>query len=312
MPMVLGLRAARTPDLSDGFLARWETKDLGERRRAVFVAAGTPFGMIGLLPGEDLLVLTVRAICLCRRRATRCCRSAACDSRPCASCRPRSATNWCAVAPYRRVAAHRRSTRSSPANLARTGSRCAFDPQLVRRARAKISPDLYDNFPLWVRDELSVAFRALLAHSRRPWPVDPRAGWVPSAQRRVAVRERRSTPDAALLDFLARAGRSQRRWRACSAPTAGARRARAERADTAIAHRRRLAAAPNAKIALFPSSASRVPVIAPCLTRLSARSTQRVRKWLAAPVGVQRIYAAAGARGRSGVPAARLQQRLPS
>ncbi len=251
----IALRTAKvTPDLADGFSDAAAT--LGEPRR--FVAAATPFGMVGLLPGEDLLMPgLVRATVYAGAELL---------LAPFAGSPPGTATavrelptsigyeNWCAVALATRDGEARYGDLTLDEVAGERGLEWVavrFDPQLVRRARAKVSPDLYDNFPLWLRDEL---FGRIFEHQAATVEAVPspstRAGWHAEARRRLAVRERRSTPDSALLDS----------WLAlivqpatmASLPGDGRRAALARNVDTAIGQVGRLAAAPNAKVALFP------------------------------------------------------------
>lgn len=243
-----------TPDVADGFAEASAT--LGAPRR--FEAAATPFGLLGLLPGEDVLVpglvrATIYAgaeLLLAPFAAAPPGTAAALHELPAAI----GYENWCAVAIAGREGGVHYGDLTLDTVAGEPGLDWAavrFDPQVVRRARARISPDLYDNFPVWVRDEL---FGRIFVHQagQRPAGTSPatRDGWRAEAARRIAARERRSTPSDLLLDS----------WLAlivqpatmASLPADDRRGALARNVDTALAQVGRLAATPNAKIALFP------------------------------------------------------------
>jgi len=243
-----------TPDLADGFAEAAAT--LGAPRR--FETAPTPFGMVGLLPGEDLLMPGLVRATVYAGAELILAPFAASPPGTAAALRELPASigyeNWCAVALASREGGARYGDLTLDVVAGEPGLDWAavrFDPQVVRRARAKISPDLYDNFPLWVRDEL---FGRIFEHQAgtHPTVASPatRDGWRAEAQRRLAVRESRRTPPDMLLDS----------WLAlivqpatmASLPADSRRAALAQNVDTAIAQVGRLAAAPNAKIALFP------------------------------------------------------------
>lgn len=267
----LRLEAAKaTPDLADGFIDAPAT--LGGPWRAA--VAATPFGRIGLLPGEDLLMPgLVRATMYAGAELMLAPFSVAPPGTAAAVAELPVAIgyeNWCAVALASRdgIAALGDLTLdavagSADADPAPTVS-ARFDVEVIRRARAKISPDLYDNFPLWVRDELfgriwqQQAASARGAPGAAPGARGPTAaagpatrdGWRAEAQRRIAARNRRKTPAGELLDsYLALIVQPATM---ASLPAEGRRAALAQNIDTAIAQVGRLAAAPNAKIALFP------------------------------------------------------------
>lgn len=243
-----------TPDLADGFAAA--TASLARPQR--FEVALTPFGVVGLLPGEDLLMPgLVRATVYSGAELL---------LAPFAAPPPGTAgaladlpasigyENWCAVA----LAAREGGARYGDLTLDTAGGDASldwipvrFDPQFVRRARAKLSPDIYDNFPLWVRDELFGRIAQHQAAAREPVrSPDTRPGWRAEAERRIAVRERRTTPPEQLLDS----------WLALvlqpatlsPLPVEGRRAGLMQNIDKALGTVGRLAAAPNAKIALFP------------------------------------------------------------
>lgn len=257
---VLRLEAAKaTPDLADGFIDAPAT--LGGPWRAA--VAATPFGRIGLLPGEDLLMPgLVRGTMYAGAELMLAPFSAAPPGTAAAVAELPVAIgyeNGCAVALASRdgIAALGDLTLDAVAGSAdadRAPAVCArFDVEVIRRARAKISPDLYDNFPLWVRDELFGRIwqqQAASAREARGAAPGTRDAWRAEAQRRIAARNRRKTPDGELLDsYLALIVQPATM---ASLPAEGRRAALAQNIDTAIAQVGRLAAAPNAKIALFP------------------------------------------------------------
>jgi predicted amidohydrolase len=214
--------------------------------------------MVGLLPGEDLLMPgLVRATVYAGAELLLAPFAAAPPgTAPALQDLPASIgyENWCAVALASREGGARYGDLTLDVVAGEPGLdwvAVSFDPQVVRRARAKISPDLYDNFPLWVRDELFGRIHEHQAAQRAPVASPTtRAGWRAEAERRVAAREARRTPSGMLLDS----------WLAlivqpatmASLPAEGRRGALAQNVDAAIAQVGRLAAAPNAKIALFP------------------------------------------------------------
>lgn len=245
-----------TPDLADGFAAAGAT--LAAPRR--FEAASTPFGMLGLLPGEDLLMPgLVRSTVYAGTELL---------VAPLAAAPPGTAEalaelpasigyeNWCAVA----IAAREGGARYGDWTLDTAGGDATldwiavrFDPQAVRRARAKISPDIYDNFPLWVRDELfgRIAEHQSAARGAAPGPAPTtRELWRAEAERRIRAREQRRTPSGELLDsYLALILQPAT---LSPLPVENRRAALMQNMDAAFAQAGRIASAPNAKIALFP------------------------------------------------------------
>jgi predicted amidohydrolase len=248
------LVAKVTPDLANGFADA--TATLAVPRR--FETASTPFGRVGLLPGEDLLMpglvrATVYAgaeLILAPFSAAPPGTAAAVQELPTSI----GYENWCAVALASRDGGARYGDLTLDAVAGEPGVdwvAARFDPQVVRHARAKVSPDLYDNFPLWVRDELFGRMFEHQAAARGPVASPAsRDGWRAEAARRVAAREARRTPPDLLLDSWL--GLIVQPATMASLPADGRRAALAQNVDAAIAQVGRLAAAPNAKIALFP------------------------------------------------------------
>ena len=243
-----------TPDLADGFAAA--AASLATPRR--FEVAMTPFGVVGLLPGEDLLMPgLVRAtvysgaeLLLSSFAAPPPGTGAALADLPASI----GYENWCSVA----MAAREGGARYGDLTLDSAGGDASldwvpvrFDPQFVRRARAKLSPDIYDNFPLWVRDELFGRIYQHQAAAREPLrSPSTREGWRAEAGRRIALREKRSTPPDQLLDsWLALVVQPAT---VSPLPVEGRRAGLMQNIDRALGTVGRLAAAPNAKIALFP------------------------------------------------------------
>jgi predicted amidohydrolase len=126
-----------------------------------------------------------------------------------------------------------------------------LDIEPLRAARAKISPDIYDNFPTWLRDGL---FGAIFAHqaAQRPAPLAPRnrEAWRAEGLRRIARQGARKTPiDRLQNDYLALIAQPATM---ASLPIENRRQALVQNIDTALATVGRLAMAPNARLALFP------------------------------------------------------------
>jgi predicted amidohydrolase len=255
-----------TPDVFDGFTDT--TATLGAP--VDFAAVATPFGKLGLLTGEDLLVPgLVRGTVLAGAELL---------LSPTAGHAPGTAEslaelptaiayeNWCAVA----VAspATRRTGSVDAAQATRSGlfdqrglavnaapgeAYCSvrFEVEVIRLARARVSPDLYDNFPVWLRAPL---FGAVFAHqaAQRPAPAAPgrRDAWLAEANRRIARQSARKTPLADLADYYM-AFVAQPATMA-SLPVANRRETLVANIDTALGVIGRIAAVPNARLALFP------------------------------------------------------------
>jgi predicted amidohydrolase len=250
------LRAPKvTPDVADGFA---DAPALLSTTRWRPAAAATPFGTVALLTGEDLLMPG-----LVRGNVYA---GAELILAPLAAAPPGTAEallelpaaigyeNWCAVA----LAPRAGGARYGDLTLDAMGGDATldwiavrFDVQTVRRARAKLSPDIYDNYPLWVRDELfGRIYRHQAAARERVAPPRNRADWRAEARRRIAFRERRATPPGVLLDsWLALIVQPATR---SPLPVDGRRAALMQNIDDALAQVGRIASAPNAKIALFP------------------------------------------------------------
>jgi predicted amidohydrolase len=255
-----------TPDVFDGFTDT--TATLGAP--VAFTAVATPFGKIGLVIGEDLLVPgLVRGTMLAGGELL---------LAPSAGHAPGTADaladlptaiayeNWCAVAvatPLTRRAgtvATGQAARSGLFDMRGLAVRAApgeefctarFDVEQVRLARARVSPDLYDNFPTWLRAEL---FGNVFAHQAAQRPsasVAPtRAAWLAEAERRIARQTARKTPLADLADYYM-AFVAQPATMA-SLPVENRRETLVANIDTALGVIGRIAAVPNARLALFP------------------------------------------------------------
>ncbi|MCU0758988.1 MAG: hypothetical protein MUF07_07295 [Steroidobacteraceae bacterium] len=276
-----------TPDLADGFAAASAT--LAAPRR--FEAVATPFGVLGLLPGEDLLIPgLVRAVVYAGAELL---------LAPFAAAPPGTAEalaelpasigyeNWCAVA----IAARAGGARYGDLTLDGAGGDATldavavrFDPQWVRRARAKISPDLYDNFPLWLRDELFGRIFEHQAAARAPVASPAtREAWRAEAGRRVRLREQRRTPSGELLDsYLALVAQPAT---LSPLPVEGRRAALMQNLETALAQVGRIAAAPNARLALFPefcftgAGYRTVPDLLSASVEAGGPEVSRLREW---------------------------------
>ncbi len=281
-----------TPDLGDGFGDSAAT--LGAPR--AFDVVATPFGVVGLLPGEDLLMPgLVRATMYAGAELMLSSFSSAPTGTDAALRELPAAIgyeNWCAVALASRDGAAGYGDLTldaveTPLDGTASGLRLRFDPQVIRRARARVSPDLYDNFPLWVRDEL---FGRIWQHQAAEQAGGAPSGsqrsrdaWRAEAERRIAARERRKTPAGELLDsYLALVVQPATM---ASLPAEGRRAALAQNVDTAIAQVGRLAAAPNARIALFPefcftgAGYRSVPDLLSASVEASGPEVAKLRQW---------------------------------
>jgi predicted amidohydrolase len=121
----------------------------------------------------------------------------------------------------------------------------------LRQARAIVSPDIYDNFPTWLRDAL---FGEIFAHQAglRPAGQAPRTrtDWRAEGERRVARQAARKTPSGKLEDYyLAFVAQPVTM---ATLPVENRRQALVQNIDMALGTIGRLAKAPNARIALFP------------------------------------------------------------
>jgi predicted amidohydrolase len=253
-----------TPDLVDGFTDSTATL----AAPVDFAIARTPFGQLGLLVGEDLLMPgLVRGTMLAGAELL---------LNPAAGPGPGTAAtlaelptaiayeNWCAVAttsPLTRGdppvgqggAAGLHDLRGLVASAA-AGEECLatrFDVETIRRARARVSPDLYDNFPVWLRAELFGEIFRHQAGQRAP-AVSPttRAGWREEADRRIARQSARKTPLTDLADYYM-AFVAQPATMA-SLPVENRRATLNANIDKALGTIGAIAAVPNGRLALFP------------------------------------------------------------
>ncbi len=126
-----------------------------------------------------------------------------------------------------------------------------FEVEPIRRARARVSPDLYDNFPVWLRAEL---FGEIFRHqsAQRAPSVSPstRAGWREEAERRIARQSARRTPLTDLADYYM-AFVAQPATMA-SLPVENRRATLNANIDKALGTIGAIAAVPNGRLALFP------------------------------------------------------------
>jgi len=251
------LSVKSTPDVLTGFSDATATladpADIG--------AVLTPFGKLGLLVGEDLLMpgharsamLAGAELLLNPASGAAAGTQAALRELPTAL----SYENWCAVA----VATppgqgHRSGWFDFRGNKVEAPAgeellRGRFEVTPIRLARARISSDIYDNFPTWLRDEL---YAEIFSHQAAQAPEatvpDTRAGWQAEARRRIDRQARRRTPDAELEDyFLALIAQPAT---VSTLPREGRRQALVDQIDVALGTVGRLAMAPNARLALFP------------------------------------------------------------
>ncbi len=206
-----------TPDFSTGFT------DSTARLTAAsaFDVALTPFGKLALLPGEDLLMPgLVRGAMLngaevILNPAVRSYvggTSQAQDELPTTL----AYENWFYVATAtpatRRVqdATVKLPTltglfdwqgNTAQAQAAESFVQTDMDIDVLRRARAHISVNRYDNYPLILRDGVYGPVYESLADSRGDIPSpDSRAGWLAEAETRLAAQAQRRTAEDDLLD----------------------------------------------------------------------------------------------------------------
>lgn len=214
----LMLRAVKaTPDCHDGFSD--STAALGQP--AQFHVASTPFGKVGLLVGEDLLIPgLVRGAML---------NGAELLLNPGLGAVPGSQAEALAELPtavaYENWFVVARATPATrdvdgflqrlPAltgvfdwqgNVARavTGETALYVPfhaSVLRQARAHLSNVQYDNYPVLLRDALFGAVYTQMAAARGAASVpETRADWWREAQQRIAAQDQRETPVEQLLD----------------------------------------------------------------------------------------------------------------
>jgi predicted amidohydrolase len=206
-----------TPDILTGFSN--STSALAQA--GDFPVISTPFGKLGLLVGEDLLVPgLVRANTLNGAElllnpavyVNTSGKSDALEELPTTI----AYENWFVVA---RATPSTRDSSGFPEKLAtQTGvfdwqgnvARAAegesflqtrFDVEVVRRARAHLSSTHYDNYPVLLRDALFGAVYNHISQKRGTIEIpDNRKAWRVEAERRIAAQGQRSTPEDQLLD----------------------------------------------------------------------------------------------------------------
>jgi predicted amidohydrolase len=263
----LALRIGKaTPDVFDGFTDASATL----AAPVTFAVADTPFGKFGLLVGEDAQMPgLVRGAMLAGAEVLLNPSSGAGPGTQDALAEAPSAMayeNWNMVAVATPLTRRQGDVVTSQAGrsglfdwrgqIVRAGAgeewlSVRLDVEPLRLARAKVSADIYDNFPTWLRDDL---FGAIFAHqaSQRPAAPSPRdrAGWRAEGEKRVARQNARKTPADKLenyyLAYIVQPATM------ASLPVENRRAALVGNIDTALGTIGRLAMAPNARIALFP------------------------------------------------------------
>lgn len=253
----LALRTTKaTPDLFLGFTDTMATLD----QPMDFPIATTPFGQLGLLVGEDAqLPGLVRGTMLAGAELLLNPSSGAAPGTFEALAEAPSAMayeNWNMVAVATPEDANRsglfdwrgQQVRAAPGQALLS---VRLDVAPLRQARAIVSPDIYDNFPVWLRDAL---YAEIFAHQarQRPATASPRTrtDWQAEGQRRLARQSQRQTPEDQLepyyLAYIAQPATM------ATLPAENRRQALVQNIDTALATIGRLAKAPNARLALFP------------------------------------------------------------
>lgn len=255
-----------TPDVFDGF----SDTEAGLATSMNFHVVTTPFGKLGLLVGEDVQIPgLVRGAMLAGAELLLNPSSGAGPGTHEALAESPSAMayeNWNMVAVATTLS--RRVGDLETAQVGRAGLfdwrgqvvRAApaeeifsvrLDIEPLRLARAKVSADIYDNFPTWLRDELYGEIFSHIAAARAAVAApSTRAGWREEAARRIARQNARRTPVEKLenyyLAYIAQPATM------ATLPVENRRAALVANIDTALATIGRLAIAPNARIALFP------------------------------------------------------------
>jgi len=276
-----------TPDMAEGF----SDAAAGLGRAGSFAVAGTPFGVVGLLPGEDVLMPgLVRGLMYAGAELLLAplgavppgTEPALADLPVCIGYE-----NWCAVAITARGAHATYGDHTLDTVVAAAGTAEAavhFEPGFVRQARAKISPDIYDNFPLWLRDDLFGRIFTAQAAARPAGPAPTtREGWRTEADRRMARQAERKTPADKLLDsYLAFVVQPATM---VTLPAEGRREALTQNIDTALRQVGPLVMAPNAKLALFPefcfsgAAYRTVPDMLSAAVTLPGPEVARLQQW---------------------------------
>ncbi len=246
-----------TPDVLTGFSDASATLE----QPADITAVLTPFGKLGLLIGEDLLIPGLaRSAMLAGAELLLNPASGAAAGTQSTLCELPSALayeNWCTVAVATPPGTgncsgwfdFRGNTIKAPPG--ETLLRGRFEVTPIRLARARISPDIYDNFPTWLRDEL---YGEIFHHQAKQGAYGPApnslSDWRHEAERRIRKQAKRQTGTDELEDyFLALIAQPAT---VSTLPQKGRRRALSEQIDVAIGTIGRLARAPNARLALFP------------------------------------------------------------
>jgi len=251
------LSVKATPDVLTGFSDAYATL----ARAAAAEAVRTPFGKLGLLIGEDLLMpgLARSAMLAGAELLLNPASGAAAGTQLPLSELPTALAyeNWCAVA----VATppgmgHRSGWFDFRGNVVEAPPgdellRGRFEVAPIRLARARISPDTYDNFPTWLRDELYGEIFSHQASQRASGPaIETRLDWQAAAQRRISRQAERRPSDAAMEDyFLALIAQPAT---VSTLPHDDRRLGLLAQIDVALGTVGRLAMAPNARLALFP------------------------------------------------------------
>lgn len=286
-----------TPEVASGFR---DCPAMADRPRR-FETADTPFGVVGLLPGEDLLIPGfVRATVYAGAELILSPgRTVPPGTAPAISELATSIAyeNWCAVAlayPAGPASYGDLTLDTLEQHASRGPLTIRFEPAVLRQARHLISPNLYDNFPLWVRDEL---FARIFSHqateSTSSARLHSRQQWQAEAVRRQADEARRVTPDSSLWpSYVALAVQPATM---ATLPVRNRRAALRQNIDTALAQVGGLAAAPLAKIALFPefcfsgAGYRSVPDLITAAVELPGPEMARLQEWARA----NSIYVAA-------------------
>lgn len=255
----LALRTTKaTPDVLQGFTDTSATM----AAPMAFPVASTPFGQLGLLVGEDAqLPGLVRGTMLAGTELLLNPTSGAAPGTFEALAEAPSAMayeNWNMVAVATPLAGSAgraglfdwrgQQVRAAPGQ-ALLSVRLDIEP--LRQARAIVSPDIYDNFPVWLRDALYAEIFAHQASQRSSTPSPTtRQDWQAEGQRRLARQASRRTPEDKLepyyLAYIAQPATM------ATLPVENRREALVRNIDTALATIGRLAKAPNARLALFP------------------------------------------------------------
>lgn len=246
-----------TPDVLTGF----SDADATLAQPSDVTAVLTPFGKLGLLVGEDLLMpgLARSAMLAGAELLLNPASHAAAGTLSALRELPAALAyeNWCAVAVATPPGAGHRSgwfdfrgnTVAAPPG--KTLLRGRFEVMPIRLARSRISPDTYDNFPTWLRDELyGEIFRHQATLDASGAAPNTLSGWQDEAKQRINKQSERQTGSDALEDyFLALIAQPAT---VSTLPQEGRRQALFEQIDVAISTIGRLALAPNARLALFP------------------------------------------------------------